>query len=431
MVERYCLPEMSRIWELNNKYRYWLDVELAVCKAMYELEMIPEEDYKDIQDLADFDEDNIAEIEKTAKHDVIAFLTDVAAKIGPAAKWLHYGLTSSDVLDTTNALLLKQAGEIILSDLIRLAEILKIKAKEYKYTLCIGRTHGMHAEPMTFGLKFVLWYDETQRNIKRIEDSLEQLAVGKISGAVGNYVCINPKIEELACEYLGLKPAKVSNQIVARDSYAQFVCTISIIGASIEKIATEIRHLQRTEVAEVEESFSAGQKGSSAMPHKKNPIVAEQLCGMARVLRGYSLTALENCVLWHERDISNSSVERIILPDATILLNYMLNKVYDLVSNLVTDSSKMSENIAITNGVFFSQVLMLALTEKELKKDDAYGIVQQIAFTSRAQNIPFKEAAIKNEAVVNYLNENEIAALFAYERYTKNIDYIYAKSGIK
>jgi adenylosuccinate lyase len=430
MIERYTLPGMAKIWELSNRYQCLLDVELAVCKALYELEIIPEEDYSQIEAKADFDPERIAEIESITKHDIIAFLNNLQENIGPSSRWIHYGLTSSDVLDTATALQLKQAGEIIFRDLIKILEILKIKAKEYKYTLCIGRTHGIHAEPTTFGLKFALWFDEMQRNLHRMEGAIAAISVGKISGAVGNYAHLAPEVESKACAYLELKPAKVTTQVISRDSHIEYLSSLAIIGSTIEKIALEIRHLQRTEVAEAAENFSKGQQGSSAMPHKKNPIVSEQLCGLSRLLRSNLMAAIENNSLWHERDISHSSVERIIFPDSTILVDYMLHKVTDLLENLAVFPEKMKENLEITEGQFFSQALLLILIRKGKSRDKAYKIIQDIAFKSSELQSSFQEIAISQDYLYDILAEEEIRDVFSYNRYTKHIDYIYRKLGI-
>lgn len=430
MIERYALPEMAKIWDLANKYQCWLDVELAVCKALCELDIIPEEDYLQIEEKAFFEVDRIADIEKQTKHDIIAFLNNLQENIGSASRWIHYGLTSSDVLDTAAALQLKQAGEIILSDLINLLEILKIKAREFKYTLCIGRTHGIHAEPTTLGLKFAIWYDETERNIQRMETAIEDISVGKISGAVGNYAHLSPEVESKACSFLELKPAKITTQVISRDRYAQYMSVLAIIGTTIEKIALEIRHLQRTEVGEAEEDFSKGQQGSSAMPHKKNPIVSEQLCGLARILRSNLIPALENNALWHERDISHSSVERIILPDTTILTDYMLNKTVNLLDNLRVFPDKMKENLDLTGGQYFSQSLLLTMVEKGVSREKAYRIIQTIAFKSRETGTSFKDVSLKEESLQELLSREEINDVFSYSRYTNHIDHIYRRLGI-
>lgn len=430
MIDRYTLPAMGKIWQLSNKYRCWLDVELAVCKALYEMDIIPEEDYQQIEAKADFDEERIIELEKVAKHDVIAFLNNVQENVGPSARWIHYGLTSSDVLDTASALRMKQAGEIILGDLINLLEILKIKAREYKYTPCIGRTHGVHSEPTSFGLKFALWYDEMQRNLQRMDKAIETISVGKISGAVGNYAHLSPEVESKTCSYLELKPAKISTQVISRDTYAEYMSTLAIIGSSIEKIALEVRHLQRTEIREVQENFTKGQKGSSAMPHKKNPIVSEQLCGLARILRSNLQAALENNALWHERDISHSSVERIILPDSTILTDYMLNKTADLIENLNLFPERMKEILELTEGQYFSQAILLKLIEKGSSREDAYKLIQKIAFSSSETEASFQETVLAEDYLKNILSEEEIFEIFSHQRYMKHIDFIYRKLGL-
>lgn len=430
MIARYSREEMAKIWELQNRFQCMLDVEIAACKAMNELGFIPDKDLEEIVEKADFDVERIAEIEATTKHDVIAFLTNVAEFVGPASRWIHYGMTSSDVLDTATSLQLRQAGELIIRDLEKLCEVLKIKAREQKYTLCIGRSHGIHAEPITFGMKFALWYDEMQRNLKRMQTAVEAVSVGQISGAVGNYAHLSPEIEKIACQYLDLKPVNISTQIIQRDRIAEFLNTIAIIGSTLEKIALEIRHLQRTEVAEAEENFSKGQKGSSAMPHKRNPIVTEQMCGLARLLRSNALAALENNALWHERDISHSSVERIILPDSTILMNYMLNKMIKLIDDLLIYPEKMMENINLTNGLIFSQVFLLELAKKGISREDAYQMVQRNAMECWKSKVPFKQLLLEDDEVMEYFKVEEIEEIFSFDRYVKNIDYIYKRVGI-
>ncbi len=430
MIERYSREEMTRIWELQNRFQCMLDVEIAACKAMNELGIIPNEDLENIVEKADFDVDRICEIEKITKHDVIAFLTNIAEFVGPSARWIHYGMTSSDVLDTATSIQLKQAGELILRDLEKFSEILKIRAKEHKETLCIGRSHGIHAEPITFGLKFALWFDEMQRNIKRIQNAIKIISVGQISGAVGNYAHLSPQIEKIACSYLDLNPVNISTQVIQRDRISEFMNTLAIIGSTIEKISLEIRHLQRTEVLEVEENFSKGQKGSSAMPHKRNPIITEQMCGLARLLRSNAMAAMENNALWHERDISHSSVERIILPDSTILTNYMLNKMIPLIEKLLIYPEKMMENINLTNGLIFSQVLLLELSKKGISREDAYGIVQKNAMECWETKQPFKNLIMADETINHYFNKTEIEEIFSFERYKKNVDYIFERTGI-
>ncbi|MBC8384411.1 MAG: adenylosuccinate lyase [Candidatus Cloacimonetes bacterium] len=430
MIERYSRPEMTKIWELSNRFQCMLDVEIAACKAMGETGIITQEDLKKIVENADFDVERINEIEKTTKHDVIAFLTNIAEYVGEASRWIHYGMTSSDVLDTATSIQLKQAGELILRDLETFSEILKIKAREHKYTLCIGRSHGIHAEPTSFGLKFALWYDEMQRNIRRMENAVHTISVGQISGAVGNYAHLSPEIEEITCELLDLIPVNISTQVIQRDRIAEFLNTIAIIGSTIEKIALEIRHLQRTEVLEVEESFSKGQKGSSAMPHKRNPIVSEQMCGLARLLRSNAATAYENNALWHERDISHSSVERITLPDSTILLNYMLNKMMILMENLIVYPENMKKNLELTNGLIFSQVLLLELSKKGISREISYELVQRNAMECWKTKQPLKQIILQDGEILELISEAEIEEIFSNERYTQNIDHIYKRVGI-
>jgi len=427
MIKRYSRPEMSRIWELKNRYQCMLDVELAACRAMNETGIIPDEDLENILENADFNVERIDEIEKVTKHDVIAFLTCVAEYVGPSSRWIHYGMTSSDVLDTATSLQLLQAGGIIERDLMKLSEELKLRAEEYQNTLCIGRSHGIHAEPTSFGLKFALWYDEMQRNLRRLETAIESISVGQISGAVGNYAHLSPEIEILACEYLDLKPVNISTQVIQRDRIAEFLYALAAIGSTIEKISVEIRHLQRTEVREVEENFSSGQKGSSAMPHKRNPITTEQMTGMSRLLRSYAHTAMENNTLWHERDISHSSVERIILPDATIMVNYMLNKMITLIENLLVYPENMMKNLKLTNGLVFSQVLLLELAKTGVSREDSYALVQKNAMQSWKTGEQFIDLVKGDDKVREYLSEKEIEDIFSYDRYLKNVEFIYKR----
>ncbi len=430
MIARYSLPEMERIWEIRNRYQCWLDVELAAARAMSEMGIIPKEDYEIIEQKADFDPDRIDEIEAVTRHDVIAFLTNVAEYVGPSSRWVHFGMTSSDVLDTATALQLKQAGELVLSELLRMSEVLKLKARKYRHTICMGRSHGIHAEPTSFGLKFALWYDETQRNIRRLEDAIEAVSIGQISGAVGNYAHLSPEVEERTCEYLGLKPVNVSTQVIQRDRHAQYLITLAQIGSTMEKIAVEIRHLQRTEVGEAEENFTRGQKGSSAMPHKRNPILTEQLSGLARVLRANAQAGLENNALWHERDISHSSVERIILPDSSILTHYMLVKCTDMLDKLIVYPERMIENIEITGGIVFSQAILLNLANVGMSREQAYSIVQEAAMKSITEHLDFKELIINNEELISALGKEEIEAIFSYDRYLQNVDHILKRCGI-
>ncbi len=430
MISRYSLPEMERVWTLQNRYECWLEVELAASRAMHELGMIPDEDWQAISSKADFSCERIEEIEAVTRHDVIAFLTNVAENVGPASRWIHFGLTSSDTLDTATALQLKQSGELILAELHRLAETLKLKAREHRRTLCMGRSHGIHAEPISFGLKFALWFEETQRNIKRLQDAIDTVAVGQFSGAVGNFAHLDPRVEELACEYLDLKPAKVSTQVIQRDRHAFFMNELALIGALMEKIALEIRHLQRTEVLEAEESFARGQKGSSAMPHKRNPIISEQLCGLARVLRSNALAAMENNALWHERDISHSSVERIILPDSCILTHYMLAKTCRLISDLVAYPEAMRANLELTNGLVFSQALLLYLTQKGLSREDAYALVQDAAMKCWESGRPFLDQVLEDSRITELIPPSQLNDIFNYDRYLRHVDTIYKRCGI-
>ncbi len=430
MIERYSRHEMSRIWETQNRFQCMLDVELAACKAMNELGIIPDADLYNILQNADFDVEQIQEIEKTTKHDVIAFLTNVSEFVGDSSRWIHFGMTSSDVLDTATSIQLKQAGELIRRDLEKFSEVLRIRAREHKETLCIGRTHGIHAEPTSFGLKFALWFDEMQRNFDRLQHAVRNIAVGQISGAVGNYAHISPEIEKITCSYLDLKPVNISSQIIQRDNIAEFLNTLAIIASSIEKIALEIRHLQRTEVLEVEENFTSGQKGSSAMPHKRNPIISERLCGMARLLRANALAALENNALWHERDISHSSVERVILPDSTILLNYMLNKIIPLIENLLIYPEKMKENLELTHGLIFSQVLLLDLAKKGIRREISYELVQRNAMKCWKTKKPFQEVLLEDTELLRLMNRSELNDVFSYSRFLEHVDHIFQRAGI-
>ena len=430
MIARYSKKEMEDIWTSQNRYQCWLDVEIAACKAMNEYKIIPDDDLKNILEKANFNADKIDEIELVTKHDVIAFLTNVAEYVGDSARWIHFGMTSSDVLDTATALQCKQAGELLLTGMNKFCEALKKRALEYKDTLCIGRSHGIHAEPTSFGLKFALWYDEMQRNINRMKNAIERISVGQISGAVGNYAHLSPKIEESACKHLNLKPVNISTQVIQRDRHAEFLNTIAIIGSTIEKVAIEIRHLQRTEVLEAEENFSKGQKGSSAMPHKKNPITSEQMSGLARLLRTNALAAVENNALWHERDISHSSVERIILPDSTILLHYMLDKMTVLIENLTVYPDNIKRNLELTNGLVFSQVLLLKLAEKGSSREAAYAQVQKNAMICWQEKKPFRQLIEEDTFLMKYLTDKDLDEVFAYDRYLQNVDYIFQRIGL-
>ena len=428
MIERYAREEMKQIWELEKKFQYYLDVELAVCEAYNTLGIIPDDAVKRIKENASFSLKRIDEIEAVVNHDVIAFLTNVNESLKDDAQYMHMGLTSSDVIDTALAIQIQAASEIIKTDLKNLILVLKDMAKKYKKTLCIGRSHGIQAEPMTFGIKMLNWLDIFERMLDRFENASEEIRIGQISGPVGTYSNIDPKIEELACKTLKLKPARISTQIIARDFHAHYLQTLALIASAIEQCATEIRHLQRTEVNEAEEGFKQGQKGSSAMPHKKNPISSENLCGLARVVRANSLASMENISLWHERDISHSSVERIIFPDSTILVDYMLNRFKNTVENLVIKESNMYNNAHSFGGIIFSQKVMLKLIEKGLTREEAYEIVQRNAHKAFNTNGSFKDNLISDKAVI--LTSKEIDECLDYESYLKNIDKIYQKFGL-
>ena len=432
MIERYSLPEMKNLWELETKFAYYLRVEIAVCEAYNEIGEIPDSALKQIKENAKFDVKRIHEIEKEVNHDVIAFLTNVNENIGEASRYMHMGMTSSDVIDTAFALQIQEAGKIILKDLENVIKTLKEKAVEHKNIVCIGRSHGVHAEPMTFGVKMLNWVDIFERAKKRFEFSLDEIAVGQISGPVGTYSNISPKIEELACKKLGLKPARISTQVIARDYHANFMQNLALIAAAIEQCAVELRHLQRTEVLEVEEAFKKGQKGSSAMPHKKNPISGENLSGLARVVKANAQASFDNIALWHERDISHSSVERIIFPDSTILADYMLNRFNRLVSGLVIHKENMLKNANLFGGIVFSQRVLLELTNKGLSRENAYSLVQKNALA--AFNKPdgnFKANLLNDSEITKHLSKEEIENCFDSGYYLRNIDEIYSKFDLR
>jgi adenylosuccinate lyase len=418
---------MGNLWTQENRYRKWLDVELAVCEVRAERGEIPWEDWLIIKEKANFDPKRIDELEEQTKHDVIAFITNVAEFVGPPARYIHEGLTSSDVLDTSLALLLVEASDILLKDIDRLMKALKTQAFRWKDLIMIGRSHGVHAEPITLGLKFALWYEEMKRHRKRMENARESIRVGKISGAVGTYANIDPEIEKAVCEKLGLKPDPISTQIIQRDRHAEFFTTIALIGCTVEKIAVEIRHLQRTEVREAEEYFAPGQKGSSAMPHKRNPIGSENLSGLARILRANALAAMENVALWHERDISHSSVERIIAPDSTILLDYMLNRLSGIIETLTVYPDNIARNLALTGGLFNSQRVMLALTQKGLSRNEAYELVQRNAMKVWQEGGQLKETLLKDPDVMTHLSPEELEKLFDLRFYVRHVDTIFAR----
>jgi len=425
MIERYTRPEMGRIWTLENKFRKWLDIELAVCEVLFRRGEIPPEDYKAIVEKANFDVKRIDEIERETQHDVIAFLTSVAEYVGPSARFIHEGLTSSDVLDTALGLLLTEASDLLVEDVEKLLGVLKRRAFEFKDTVEIGRSHNVHAEPITFGLKLAVWYSEMERNRERLLQAREAIRAGKISGAVGTFANIAPEIEEAVCKRLGLKQASVTTQIIQRDRHAQFFSTLAIIGCSIEKMATEIRLLQHTEIREVEEFFSQGQKGSSAMPHKRNPISSENLSGLARLLRGNALAAMENVALWHERDISHSSVERVIGPDSTILLDYMLSRFTRVLDRLTVFPGNMKRNMALTGNLFFSQQVMLFLIQKGISREDAYRIVQQNAMEVWDKGGDLKDELKGDPRVASHMNAEEIDSVFDLGYHLKYVDAIF------
>ena len=430
MIGRYTRREMGRIWSEENKFRTWLDIEILACEANAELGHIPKEAARIIRQKAAFDITRIDEIEREVKHDVIAFLTAVGEHVGPESRFIHFGMTSSDILDTGLAVQMKQSAELLLGDMKGLEEALARRAREFKYTPMIGRTHGVHAEPTTFGLKLALWYDETLRNTERLHQACRTVSVGQVSGAVGTYEHLDPSVERYVCEKLGLRPAPISTQILQRDIHAEFMTTLAIIGSSLEKFATEIRHLQKTEVLEAEEYFSKGQKGSSAMPHKRNPITCERVAGLSRVLRGNAQAALENVALWHERDITHSSVERIIIPDSCILLDYMLGLMTDIVSRLIVYPDAMQRNIDLTRGLVFSQSVLLALTGKGMKREEAYAAVQKHAMDVWQSKKHFRDVLRSDAAITAVLTEAEIDALFDPRKSLKHVDYIFSQVGL-
>lgn len=429
MIERYTRPEMGKIWNDQFKLETWLKVEILACEARAEMGDIAKEDLEQIKAKADFELKRVLEIEETTKHDVIAFLTNVAEYVGPASRHIHYGMTSSDVLDTALAYQMKSAGELLLKGLKQLKDVLKKRAIEHKKTICVGRSHGIHAEAYSMGLKFALWFEEAKRNITRLENAINSVSAGKISGAVGTFEHLSPKVEEYVCAKLGLKLEPVSTQVVQRDRHAEFLTTLAIIGSSLEKIAIEVRHLQRTEVLEAEEYFSKGQKGSSAMPHKRNPIVSERITGIGRLLRSNSIAALENVALWHERDISHSSVERVIIPDSCIALDYALNLAIKLIDNLIIYPENMLKNLNLTRGLIFSQTVLLKLTEKGMSREDAYEIVQASAmkvWEDKSKNL--KDELANSSKVNKYFTQNDLNDLFDPDKLLKNVDYIFARS---
>lgn len=427
MIERYTLPEMAALWSEENKFRKWLDVEIAVCEVHAEDGTIPPQALKEIKEKARFSVERIKEIEKTTDHDVIAFTTNLAENIGPASRFVHYGLTSSDVVDTANALLLRDACDILLAKVDKLLAVLKRRAFEFKDTPQIGRTHGVHAEPTSFGLVWALWYSEMKRNRQRLESARENVAVGKISGAVGAFAHLNPDVEERVCQRLGLKAAEVSTQVIQRDRYAEFLAVLAIIAGTLEKMALQVRHWQRTEVREAQEAFKTGQKGSSAMPHKRNPILSERICGMARTIRANAVVGFENMALWHERDISHSSAERIVLPDSSAALDYILAKTTSLLDTLVVFPENMRRNIDLTGGLVFSGQLLLALTQKGVSREDAYLWTQRNAMRAWDEGLNFSELVAADQDIGSRLGKDELEKIFDVRHYLRNVDKIFAR----
>ncbi|MBT9329647.1 adenylosuccinate lyase [Paracidobacterium acidisoli] len=425
MIARYTRPQMGSIWTEENKYKMWLAVEIAASKTLAEDGIVPVEAVNAIRERGAFDVARIQEIEAEVKHDVIAFTTAVAEKIGPESRWLHYGLTSNDVVDTAQALQIKAASAILREDLLKLASVLKERALEFKHTPTIGRTHGIHAEPTTFGLKLLNWYDEVQRNIVRFDAAAEQIRIGKLSGAVGTFGHLKPEHEERICAKLGLKPAPIATQVIQRDHHAHYIATLAVVTATLDRFATEIRHLQRTEVREAAEYFSEKQKGSSAMPHKKNPIISEQISGLSRVVRSNAQAAFENVALWHERDISHSSVERVIFPDSTILTDYLLAKTTDLIARLLVYPARMKKNLESTGGLIFSGQLLLDLAESGMLREDAYRLVQSHAMNAWQNDLVFRDLVAADTEITGRLSPEKLARTFDLHRQLGNVDAIF------
>ncbi len=431
MIPRYTLPVIGQIWEDKVKYDTWLAIEVAACEAMNKLGLVPDDDIKIIKEKASYDIDRVAEIEEETKHDVIAFLTAVAEKVGPSSRYIHMGMTSSDILDTTLSVQMVKSCDLILEKLDELIVAIKKKAIKYKKTPQMGRSHGIHAEPVTFGLKMALMYEEFVRNKKRLESAREDVCVGQVSGAVGTKAHIDPSVEEYVCEKLGLKPANISTQIIQRDRHAMFLSVFAVVASSLDKYALEIRNLQKTEVLEVEEFFAKGQKGSSAMPHKRNPITCERVCGLARLIRGNALAGLENVALWHERDITHSSVERIIIPDSCIILYYMLTLMTNVIENLIVYPEHMMKNINITRGLIYSQKVMLELINKGKTREDAYKLVQKAAMNCWKDKTEFKDEVMKDNEIVSLLGKEKIESVFSLESHMKQVDFIFKKVGLE
>ena len=427
MIERYTLPEMGAIWQLHNKFQKWLDVEIAVCEVHAEDGTIPTEALKEIKDRAAFTVERINEIEKVTDHDVIAFTTNLAENIGDSARFVHYGLTSSDVVDTANGLLLTEACDLLIDKVDGLLTVLKRRAYEFKDTPQIGRTHGIHAEPTAFGMTFALWYSEMQRNRERLVKAREQVSVGKISGAVGAFAHLAPDVEERVCERLGLKPADISTQVIQRDRYAEFLCTLGVIASTLDKIGLNVRHWQRTEVREAQEKFKVGQKGSSAMPHKRNPIMSEKICGLARTVRANAIVGMENVALWHERDISHSSAERVVFPDSSVTLDYLLAKTTSLLDGLVVYPENMLKNLELTGGLIFSGQLMLALTQKGVSREEAYKWTQRNAMKVWDEGGVYKNLVQNDADISSHLTDEEIARVFDLKHYLRNVDNVFKR----
>ena len=427
MIDRYSRPEMSALWTLENKFRVWLEVEIAVTKAWNKLGEVPDDALREIEEKADFELDRILEIEERTKHDVIAFLSAVEEKVGPSSRYIHLGCTSSDIVDTANGVLLTRAGNIILKGFDRLLDVLRKMMEEHKGRLCMGRTHGIHAEPTSFGLKMAGFYAEFARHRKRFADALENIRYGKFSGAVGTHAMLPPELEKLSCDYLGLKAEPISTQVIQRDRHAQYFTALALAAGGVERLCVELRHLQRTEVLEVEEGFSKGQKGSSAMPHKKNPISAENMTGLARLVRTNSLAAMENMALWHERDISHSSVERVIMPDSTILIDYIFHRLAGLVENLRVIPENMDRNLMGSYGLFFSQRVLSSLIQTGLKRQQAYEMVQQVAMTCWRDRVSFPEEVKKDEAISSRLSPETLEEIFDPRFYLRYENAIYER----
>ena len=430
MIERYTRPEMGAIWTEQNKYQAWLEIEILACEAWSDIGDIPKEDVAKIRANASFDVERILEIEKETRHDVVAFTRAVSETLGEERKWVHYGLTSTDIVDTALSYLIKQANAILRKDIVNFIDIIAAKAKEHKHTVMMGRTHGVHAEPTTFGLKLGLWYEEMKRNLERFDAAAQVIETGKLSGAVGTYANIDPRVEQYVCGKLGLAASPISTQTLQRDRHAQYLGVLALVATSIEKFATEIRGLQKSETREVEEAFAKGQKGSSAMPHKRNPIGSENMVGLSRLMRGYMVTAYENVALWHERDISHSSAERVILPDATITLNYMLNRFGNIVKNLTVFPENMKRNMGRTYGLIYSQRILLALIDKGLAREEAYDTVQPLAMQAWDEQVQFRTLVDASEKITAFLTMEELDDCFDYNYHLQHVDMIFERLGL-